>query len=455
AGGAVHVPAPPRRRAASRHFSTTGRSRGLDVPPAWAARNVAGLRTLLRDRLAGSELLTAAAEATPDPVLAVVDDLRMRALAAESDPELQQSVTEHWNRIAEAVVIGGDAGRWQQILRDSAYPHLGRVAPTPADARRLGTGGLVTAAAEQPGLWASPFGDLLPQALAHTLDLDLRLVQPDSQAEGSTFVVPLHPGGQGGQGGTVHLAYNGRDHFDALVPASAPITAVPDPAPPSAETGTAPHARPQPEPSAETPSLDSPSLDPSVESRPRRDSAAQDTPAPDTPDQDGSDPFGEWLRGMGGITDVYGPETEAPDKGDAVPLETQLDRYRPPRLLTGADAAPPGPAPRTVTFQDGSRLPSVLINPDGDPNAPVPGGPTADGSVGTPPSGLFTGPGVLTLRSPEQVARQILGELPKKLRDQFDEAELLRLLNTQPGAFTAPRGARRGWRETAGRGPDM
>ncbi|WP_051715143.1 hypothetical protein [Streptomyces sp. NRRL S-475] len=431
-------------------------ARSLDVPPAWAARNVAGLRTLLRDRLAGSELLTAAAEATPDPVLAVVDDLRMRALAGESDPELQRSVNEHWNRIARAVVTGGDAGRWQQILRDSDYPHLARVAPTPADARRLGTGGLVTAAAEQPGLWASPFGDLLPQALAHTLDLDLRLVQPDPQAEGSTFVVPLHPGGQGGQGGTLHLAYNGGDHFDALVPASAPITAVPDPAPPADESGTAPPTRRRPEPSAETPSPDSPP----AESRSGRSPAAQDTalqdaPAQDTPAQDGSDPFGEWLRGMGGITDVYGPETDAPGKGDPVPLETQLDRYRPPRLLTGADAAPPGPAPHTVTFQDGSRLPSVLIDPDGDPNAPVSGGRTDDGSVGTRPSGLFTGPGVLTLRSPDQVARQILGELPEKLRDQFDEAELLRLLTTQPGAFTAPRGARLVGREKSGVGHEM
>ncbi|MCX3292220.1 hypothetical protein OR263_36895, partial [Streptomyces sp. NEAU-H22] len=421
-------------------------ARSLDVPPAWAARNVAGLRTLLRDRLAGSELLTAAAEATPDPVLAVVDDLRMRALAGESDPEAQRSVNEHWNRIARAVVTGGDAGRWQQILRDSDYPHLARVAPTPADARRLGTGGLVTAAAEQPDLWASPFGDLLPQALAHTLDLDLRLVQPDPQAEGSTCVVPLHPGGQGGQGGTLHLAYNGRDHFDALVPASAPITAVPDPAPTGDESGTVPPARRQPEPSTEPPFPDSPS----PESRSGRAPAPQDTPA-----QDDSDPFGEWLRGMGGITDVHGPETEAPDKGDPVPLEAQLDRYRPPRLLTGADAVPPGPAPRTVTFQDGSRLPSVLIDPDGDPDAPVSGGRTDDGSVRTPPSGLFTGPGVLTLRSPDQVARQILGELPNKLRDQFDEAELLRLLTTQPGAFTAPRGARLVGREKSGVGHEM
>ncbi|MFI0265225.1 hypothetical protein [Streptomyces luteogriseus] len=428
-------------------------ARSLDVPPAWAARNVAGLRTLLRDRLAGSELLTAAAEATPDPVLAVVDDLRMRALAGESDPESQRSVNEHWNRIARAVVTGGDAARWQQILRDSDYPHLARVAPTPADARRLGTGGLVTAAAEQPGLWSSPFGDLLPQALAHTLDLDLRLVQPDPQAQGSTFVVPLHPGGQGGQGGTLHLAYNGRDHFDALMPASAPITAVPDPAPTGDAGdagGTAPPARREPDPSAETPSPDSPS----AEGRSGRPPAAQDTSAQDTPAQDGSDPFGEWLRGMGGITDVHGPESEAPDKGDPVPLETQLDRYRPPRLLTGADVTPPGPAPRTVTFEDGSRLPSVLIDPDGDPNAPASGGRT-DGSVGTRPSGLFTGPGVLTLRSPDQVARQILGELPQKLRDQFDEAELLRLLTTQPAAFTAPRGARLVGREKSGVGHEM
>uniref|UniRef100_UPI003D7453EB glycosyltransferase n=1 Tax=Streptomyces sp. bgisy032 TaxID=3413773 RepID=UPI003D7453EB len=433
-------------------------ARSLDVPPAWAARNVTGLRTLLRDRLAGSELLAAATEATPDPVLAVVDDLRVRALAGESDPDRQRRLNRRWNRIARAVVTGGDADQWRRILRDSAYPHLARVAPTPADARRLGTGGLVTAAAEQPGLWASPFGDLLPQALAHTLDLDLRLVQPDPHAQGSTFVVPLHPGGQGG---TLHLAYNGRDHFDALVPASAPITAVPDTAPTSDETGTAAPPSPQgPEtkPSTGTPSTEStPTPDtptPSKESTPTPPEEGTPTPDGSVQDGSGSDPFGDWLRSMGGITDLDGPGTEAPDKGDPVPLETQLDRYRPARLLTGEDAPPPGPAPRTVTFEDGSRLPAVLISPDADPSGGDPGTRT-DGTRRTPPSGLFTGPGVLTLRSPEDVARQILGELPKRLRDQFDEAELLRLLTTQPGAFTAPRGARLVGREKSGVGHEM
>ncbi|MES4890661.1 hypothetical protein [Streptomyces sp. NPDC096012] len=394
-------------------------ARSQDVPPAWAARNVAGLRGLLRDRIAGSELAAAAAEATPDPVLAVVDDLRMTALAGVRDPRRHQAVTRRWNRIAQQVVTEGDPRRWRRILRDSGYPHLATVAPTPAAARDLGTEGLMAAAAEHPALWSSPFADLIPQAAAHTLDLDLRLVQPDRHAPGTTLVTPLHPGGRGG---TLHLSYNGSDHFDALVPASAPLTAVPDPV----TTTGAPH----PAPASGTP-------DPAL-------------PDPVTEEFAAPDPFGEWLRGMGGVDGVYGPDTGHADHGDPVPLETQLERHRPARLLTGPDARPPGPAPRTVTFEDGSLLPAALISPESDPEAPRP-----DGTPATTSGGLLTGPGRLTLRSPGHVAGEILGQLPKKLRDRFDEAELLRLLTHQPAAFTAPRGARLVGREKSGVGLEM
>ncbi|MGW6026513.1 WXG100-like domain-containing protein [Streptomyces sp. NPDC055214] len=355
-------------------------ARGQDTPPAWAARNVAGLRRLLSDRITGSELGDTVALAFPDPVFAVVDDLRMRAIAGVRDPAEQSRITRLWNRIAQDVVTDGDTDEWQRILRESDYPHLADVAPTPADAKRLGAKGLVASAAELSALWASPFADLLPEALAHTLDLDLRLVQPDPQtpAPGNTRVNTLNPGGQGP---ALHLAYNGTDHYDALIPASAPLAPVPE-----------------------------------------------TTPDPTVPPADVSDP---------GTT---------PDPGDLVPLETQLDRYRPARLLTGPDARPPGAVPSTVTFEDGSRLPTVLISPDTDPAA---------GAVPQGPAGLLTGPGTTTLRSPEQVAEEILGKLPTKLRGQFDEAELLHLLTEQPGAFTAPRGARFVGREKSGVGHEM
>ncbi|MER7550326.1 hypothetical protein ABTX86_10120 [Streptomyces anulatus] len=392
-----------------RSLLDTARTR--PVPPPWAARDVTGLRSLLRDRLTGSELLAPDVEATPDPVLAVVDDLRMTALAGVRNPEARERIGQRWDRIEQAVVTGGDARRWRQILKDSGYSHLADVAPTPADARRLGTDGLILAAAEHPALWSSPFADALPLALAHTLDVELRLVRPDGSVPTGTSVTPLNPGGRGG---TLHVAYNGTDHFDALVPAAS----LPAPA------------------SAPTPPV----------------------PAPAVPDPAGPDVFGEWLRSLGGVTDLDGPAEETPDRGDPVPLETQLERHRPARLLTGEDARPPGPAPRTVTFDDGSRLPTVLISPDADPGADPDDGSTGPGArptAGPPRTGLFNGPGVLTLRSPEQVAKEVFDQLPKKLRAQFDDAELLRLLKDQPGAFTAPRGARFVGREKSGVGHEM
>ncbi|MFJ6806659.1 hypothetical protein ACIQRK_11560 [Streptomyces anulatus] len=386
-----------------RSLLDTARTR--PVPPPWAARNVAGLRGLLRDRLTGSELLAPDVEATPDPVLAVVDDLRMTALAGVRNPEARERIGQRWDRIEQAVVTGGNARRWRQILKDSGYSHLADVAPTPADARRLGTEGLILAAAELPALWSSPFADALPLALAHTLDVELRLVRPDGAAPAGTSVTPLNPGGRGG---TLHVAYNGTDHYDALVPAAS----LPAPAP------TPPPA-----------------------------------PAPATPDPAGPDAFGEWLRSLGGVTDLDSPAEENPDRGDPVPLETQLERHRPARLLTGEDARPPGPAPRTVTFDDGSRLPTVLISPDTDPDD----GSTGHGARtgGTPTTGLLNGLGVVTLRSPEQVAKEVFDRLPEKLRAQFDASELLRLLKDQPGAFTAPRGARFVGREKSGVGHEM
>lgn len=322
----------------------------------------------------------------------------MTALAGVRDAEARERIGQRWDRIEQSVVKDGDGRRWRSILRDSGYPHLADVAPTPADARRLGTDGLILAAAELPALWSSPFADALPLALAHTLDIELRLVRPDASAATGTSVTPLNPGGRSG---TLHVAYNGADHYDALVPA----TALP-----------APTTAPAPAPATETPAV--------------------------------SDVFGEWLRSMGGVTDLSSPTEESPDRGDPVPLETQLERHRPARLLTGEDARPPGSAPRTVTFDDGSRLPTVLISPDADPDDSSTG-PGARTAAGPPRTGLLNGPGVLTLRSPEQVAKEIFDQLPKKLRAQFDEAELLRLLKDQPGAFTAP-AAPASW---AGRSP--
>ncbi|MGV9682338.1 WXG100-like domain-containing protein, partial [Streptomyces cellulosae] len=404
AGGLTfrRIAAPPDGNCFFRSVLDSARSR--EVPPAWAAGNAGGLRARVRDRVTHTELGDIADALVPDPVHSVVNDLRLRALAGESDAGAQRRIAEEWDRIAREVVTDGDTGRWREIVADSDYPGLAEVAPTPADARRLGGRGLLAATAARVDLWPSPFADLIPEALAHTLDLDLRIVQPDPRTPGALTTIALHAGGTGDP---LHVAYNGTDHFDALVPDTDPSRA------------TTPESAPEPV------------------------SASAPQPAPD-----GSDPYGDWLREMAGITDTA-PETA--DEGDRTPLETQLDRYRPPRLLTGPDARRPGPAPRTVTFEDGSRLPAALIRPGADP-----GDTDADGTPpGAEPTGLFAGTGVLTLRAPELAARQILDGLPDRLRARFDEEELLRLLTDQPSAFTAPRGARLVGREKSGVGLEM
>ncbi|WP_435615134.1 hypothetical protein [Streptomyces coelicoflavus] len=409
-------------------------ARSQDIPPAWAARDIAGLRRLLRDRLDGSELAAVADEALPDPVLAVVDDLRLRALTGAQDPGERQRITDDWNRVAEAVVNDGDPGQWKRILRDSGYPELATVAPTPTAARQLGTRGLLTASAELPGLWSSPFADLLPQGLAHTLDLDVRIVAPDQQSPGNTHILALNPGGRGG---TLYLDYNGFDHYSALAPLphQAPATG-PDPAASGPEPGDP--FRDWLRDMADAPTLYAPEP-----GDPFRDWLRDMADAPTLYAPEPGDPFRDWLRDMADAPTLYAPEP--------VPPETQLERNRPARLLTGPDVQPPGPAPRTVTFEDGSRLPTVLLHPDADPDDGRPD----DAAHGTRPTGLFPGPGVHTLRSPEQVAQEILKQVPENLRKRFDKAELLGALTDQPSAFTAPRGARFVGREKSGTGLEM
>ncbi|MEV1019295.1 hypothetical protein AB0J02_03020, partial [Streptomyces sp. NPDC050264] len=247
---------------------------------------------------------------------------------------------------------------------------------------------------------------------------------------------------------------------DAATPAPDPTPAVPAPAPTPVVSDP---AAPTPAPAATNSDAATPTPDPTP---------AVSDPAAPTPDPTPATPAPS--------------DSDTPDRGDPVPLETQLDRYRPARLLTGPDVRPPDPAPGTVTFEDGGRLSGLLLGTEvvTDPGAKAapdtgttpaadtspatdtstgpavnPGTTTPDGRADdtrpTPDTGLFTGLGTLTLRSPDKVAREILGKLPPKLRRQFDEAELLRLLTVQPAAFTAPRGARFVGREKSGVGHEL
>jgi hypothetical protein len=411
-------------------------ARGQDAR--WAGRDVPGLRQLLYNRLAGSELAEALTAAAPDPVQTVLDDLRQRFL--DSRPEQDPAAAESWNRFSDGVLAGDDR-QWRRLLQESPYPDLLEVAPTPAAARELGGGGLLAAAAARTGLWSSPFGDLVPVALARAADLDLRVVQGGR-------VTALNPAGRGG---TLYVAYNGRDHYEALVPVpSAPTT--PTPAAPPAPA--APDHPPLPEP-ASTPEFQdwlaaANELERALDEEPSAVARLAAQPAAGTPLSPGDirvRDAGEKVREAEQRLQDALPEQQTTagdaDRADSVPMETQLERYRPPRLLTGADAQPPGPPPREVVFDDGSRLPAALVAPDGDEQGA--------GSSGA----LMSGVGHTTLRGPDLVADRILAHLPPKVRAAFDDAELGRLLADEPSAFTGPRGARFVGRERSGVGYEM
>ncbi|NUP42818.1 MAG: hypothetical protein HOY76_38800, partial [Streptomyces sp.] len=117
---------------------------------------------------------------------------------------------------------------WRRIR--SSLPPQSR-AHIPADRRAFtttGYGALVARSLASPALWHTPFYDDAPALLAHRMGVRLVLVQPAT--DGGHTVVDLAPDATGP---VVYVHYNGRDHYEALIPAA--------PAP----TGTAPGPRPE------------------------------------------------------------------------------------------------------------------------------------------------------------------------------------------------------------------
>ncbi|WP_375153044.1 hypothetical protein [Streptomyces sp. SM18] len=383
-------------------------ARGQNTLHQWADLDVSGLRDLLSTRLTGSELADALTESAPDPVLTVLGDLREHFIGGA--PPRDEAGEAAWERASDAI-LAGDAALWRRLLLQSPYPGLLEVAPTPEAARRLGSGGLLTETAGRTALWSSPFGDLLPTALARATDVDLRVVHDGT-------VTAVNPGGRGG---TLYVAYNGRDHYEALTtPVPAPEAALTAPAPtPTPELAPLPPS-PAPTPETET-ETHTPTPSPTPTPTPPPPSLPDPDPVPDPDPAPVLDPD---------LTPPTDADPVTTEESERVPLETQLERHRPPRLLTGDDALPPGPPPKSVTFEDDSHLPAVLLNPEADDTSGTP-----------PPGGLMSGVGRTTLRGADQVADEILAHLPPHVRERFDDAELRRLLTEEPSAFTGPRGA--------------
>ena len=421
--------------------------------PGFDGLDVQGLRRELRDHLRNNPEQAAGffLERT-DPVEIVLADLEPSAAVQER-------------------VRAGDPGAWRDLLRDSAYGELLDFAPTPAQARTVGLVETLAQTAWRTSMWNSPFGDLIPEVLAATRGVDLRVVSP-------LHTQRVNPDADGMP---LFVAYNDRNHYEALEPSSAPapvsgattLSKAPDPSPvgPKDPTGKvlgAPANSPAVVsrwgalgtlgnladaagsgglgkafawmPRVALPEVNLPSL-----ALPSVSLPSLSLPAPHARLSGVWQQLRDWTSGLLGSTRTPAPIDNAADvarqeqsKPQPVPVETQLDRNRPPRILPGTDRAPALAPPESVTFADGSRLHPEYLNP-------------ADGT-GDRSGGLMPGLGVQTLRDSDRVAERILAGLPERVRRTFDHTELRRMLHEEPEAFTAPHGARFVSREKSGRG---
>ncbi|MEU6353680.1 hypothetical protein ABZ896_30860 [Streptomyces sp. NPDC047072] len=278
---------------------------------------------------------------------------------------------------------------WNALLAE-AYPRWAGTRPQPATVRGRGAGDLAAKAIRDVNLWNTPFFDHAPGLVAQALGIRLVVVRTDGVPDQE-----YNPGGAR----TVHVLYNGRDHYSALAPAEGGGEETEGPRG-SAETETT------------TPLADH---DDSVPPQDLTDLVTfLRAQAPDTTDR-----TLDTLRRLtpDTLTALRAARLETPPpprRRDAEPpgpadpfadIEAELDTHRPPRL--DRSLLPPPPAEGIVAFTDGSTLPAHLD----------------DGTYG------HSRP---RLRGTDQVVREIgdRAALPEDVRARLDRA-----LRATPQAF--------------------
>ncbi|WP_028810022.1 hypothetical protein [Streptomyces sp. 351MFTsu5.1] len=280
---------------------------------------------------------------------------------------------------------------WRRLL-EVGYPRWALTGPRLDAVRGHGVGDLVAASLRDVNLWNTPFFDHAPGLVARALGVRLVVVRSDGGPDQA-----YHPDGTR----TVHVLYNGVDHYSALAPAEGDGTTAAPRSPAFSETVA--------------PATDHDDVLDSGASQDLADLVAfLRVQAPDTTDRtlDGLRRLTPGtlaaLRASRGETPPprRDPAAELPGPTDPfADVEAELDTHRPPRL--DRSLLPPPPAGKTVTFTDGSALPSHL----------------GDGAYGHSRA---------RLRGTAQVVREI-GEraaLPEDVR-----ARLERALRATPQAF--------------------
>jgi hypothetical protein len=112
---------------------------------------------------------------------------------------------------------------WQRVRAE--LPHRVREAGLPHDRTEflaLSPNDLVVRALSSADLWQSPFYDEVPLLMARALGIDLVVVQPG--ARGGHSALPLDADATGP---TVHVHYNGINHYESLEPDGTPAPAAP------------------------------------------------------------------------------------------------------------------------------------------------------------------------------------------------------------------------------------
>ncbi|MFE3032383.1 hypothetical protein ACFXKY_12100 [Streptomyces canus] len=319
----------------------------------------------------------------PDPADAPADDRDQLMDAARREilrPRLQERLTQDGPAAETA---------WRRLL-EVGYPRWALTGPRLDAVRGHGVGDLVADSLRDVNLWNTPFFDHAPGLVARALGVRLVVVRTDGRPDQE-----YNPGGTR----TVHVLYNGVNHYSALAPAETEGSRSPaDSEAVAPETDHDDHVD----------SGTSPDLTDLV--------TFLRAQAPDTSDRalDGLSRLTPAtlaaLRASRGETPPPPRDPAAQLPGPADPfadIEVELDTHRPPRLDHSLLPPPPPPAGRTVTFTDGSTLPSHLD----------------DGSYGHSRA---------RLRGTDQVVREI-GEraaLPEDVRARLDRA-----LRATPQAF--------------------